>query len=290
MGLIFWIAFVLAVWVFVIMLALRTLRDQRAVQRARDRLRIGEEEPSRPGRWKAILLGLLEAVRPPAFFDSLLAEGIYHKAGLSIKGKMYQSLWWLLILGGMTLAAVLALVGPLSLLDLVMGLGLILIAGAAPYLYLRWRIQEREREVAKALPDFLDILTFTVEAGLGFMPALRRVSPGTTGVLGDEVNRVLMRVDLGFSRRDALHEMVERLPSADIEHFVEAINLSEQLGTSLARTLRVQANLLRTRRRQRAEVKAQTAPIRIIPALVFFFLPSLLLIYLAPPIINFLIR
>ncbi len=71
---------------------------------------------------------------------------------------------------------------------------------------------------------------------------------------------------------------------------MEAILLSERLGTSLARTMRVQADMLRTRRRQRAEVKAQTAPIRIIPALVFFFLPSLLLIYLAPPIINFLFR
>lgn len=87
-----------------------------------------------------------------------------------------------------------------------------------------------------------------------------------------------------------MEELVKRIPSSDVEHFVEAINLSEHLGTSLARTLRVQANLLRTRRRQCAEVKAQTAPIRIIPALVFFFLPSLLLIYLAPPIINFLFR
>jgi tight adherence protein C len=84
--------------------------------------------------------------------------------------------------------------------------------------------------------------------------------------------------------------LAKRIPSGDVEHFVEAILLAERLGTSLARTMRIQSSLMRTRRRQRAEVQAQTAPIRIIPALVFFFLPSLLLIYLAPPIINFLLR
>ena len=110
------------------------------------------------------------------------------------------------------------------------------------------------------------------------------------GALGEEMRGALIQIELGFSRQEALEDLTKRIPSSDVNQFVEAILLSERLGTSLARTLRVQSNLLRTRRRQRAEVKAQTAPIRIIPALVFFFLPSLLLIYLAPPIINFLLR
>ena len=109
-------------------------------------------------------------------------------------------------------------------------------------------------------------------------------------MLNKEVEVALLQIELGFSQREALQELAWRVPSPDVKSFVEAILLSERLGTSLARTMRVQASLLRSRRRQRAEVKAQTAPIRIIPALVFFFLPSLLLIYLAPPIINFLLR
>jgi len=99
-----------------------------------------------------------------------------------------------------------------------------------------------------------------------------------------------MRMDLGFSRQEALREMTDRIPYSNLDQFVEAIILSERLGTSLAKTLRVQAKMLRTGRRQRAETRAQTAPIRIIPALVFFFLPSLLLIFLAPPILNLLLR
>jgi len=125
---------------------------------------------------------------------------------------------------------------------------------------------------------------------LGFLPALQRVSRNYPGPLGVNLRHLLEQIELGYTRSQAMDEFASRSPSPEIHNFVEAVKLTEQLGTSLARTLRIQAHILRLARRQRAQAAAQTAPIRIVPALVFFFLPSLLLIYLAPPIINFFLR
>ena len=276
--------------IFIVLLAVRTLKDHQAVIRARHRLKMGEKRDDEYRTWRDRLSALLQVVRVPSFLDPILDESDVIHAGIIYSRSQYLALWWLLILSGSLLTIGMMFWTSMSLSGMLLGAVLILLPAVSPYLYLMWRIRKRERAIARALPDFLDILTFTVEAGLGFVPALRRVCDGYSGLLSRELNRVLVRMELGFSKRQALEELKDRLPSSDIDQLVEAILLSEQLGTSLARTLRIQANLLRTRRRQRAEAKAQTAPIRIIPALVFFFLPSLLLIYLAPPIINFLFR
>jgi len=276
--------------IFVIVLALRTLRDQQAVIRARHRLKLKEKKVSDSRSWNDRLSTLLEVIRAPSLMEPFLDEIDVLQSGIRYSRSQYLALWWLLILSGILLAVGVMIRSSLTLSGMLMGTACIFFPAVGPYLYLEWRIRDRERAIARDLPDFLDILTFTVEAGLGFVPALRRVCDGYSGLLARELNRVLVRMELGFSKHQALEDLKNRLPSSDVAHFVEAIILSEQLGTPLARTLRLQANLLRTRRRQRAEAKAQTAPIRIIPALVFFFLPSLLLIYLAPPIINFLFR
>jgi len=211
-------------------------------------------------------------------------------SGIQLTHHQFSALWWLLNVFGVMVGALLIGLGFGDRVGSLITFVVVLLFAVGPYLYLKFRIRERQRAVERSLPDFLDMLTFTVEAGLGLVPALQRVSKGFSGPLGEEMSQALVKIDLGFSRREALKGLANRIPSPDVEQFVEAILLSERLGTSLARTMRVQASLLRTRRRQRAEIKAQTAPIRIIPALVFFFLPSLLLIYLAPPIINFLLR
>jgi len=237
-----------------------------------------------------LLRSFLNAIKTPGIFSQLVDEQTVIWSGIEITHHQYMAFWWLLSLMGVILGAVAIGFGSGDLAMGLLGFALVLFLAIGPYLYLKFRIRERKREVERSLPDFLDMLTFTVEAGLGLVPALKRVSKGIAGVFGEELQHALVQIEMGFSRREALEELAIRNPSSDVEHFVEAILLSERLGTSLARTMRVQADLLRTRRRQRAEVKAQTAPIRIIPALVFFFLPSLLLIYLAPPIINFLFR
>jgi len=288
MSLIILISVVFGLIIFLILVSLITMDDQRARIRLRTRL-ISQDVPA-PISWRERLYPLLDAIKLPDQFKRIVNEQTVIWSGIDLTQHQFHAAWWLMSLLGIVLALIFVGLSSGSMASGLLGFVLVLFLFISPYLYLKYRIRERERIVARSLPDFLDMLTFTVEAGLGLVPALMRVSKGTKSVLGNEVQLVLVQIELGFSQREALEELAARVPSLDVKHFVEAILLSERLGTSLARTMRVQANLLRTRRRQRAEVKAQTAPIRIIPALVFFFLPSLLLIYLAPPIINFLFR
>lgn len=282
------IAFTLSGFVFVLLLAADSLLDQTT------RIRMLQTFDLVPDKerlsWGQRLRAALRDVRPPAFLDPWVQQKDLNWAGVSMDVGTYLALWWLIILLGIGLGLLIMATQGWRRGGVAFGLVVFLGALGSPYLYLHWRIRQRSHLITRSLPDFLDLLTFTVEAGLGFLPALGRVSQSYPGPLGEELRRVLVQIELGFSRAEALDEFVSRSPSPDVSNFVEAVKLSEQLGTSLARTLRVQANLLRLRRRQRAQAAAQTAPIRIIPALVFFFLPSLLLVYLAPPIINFLMR
>jgi tight adherence protein C len=232
----------------------------------------------------------LDAVPVPIWFQALLDPQIVTWAGIALTEDQFYSFWWLTSWLGTLLGILTGILTSGTLGGATLGFLLLLAGFALPYYNLQRRIRIRRRAVERALPDFLDMLTFTVEAGLGLVPAIKRITAGFEGPLSKELEQALLQIDLGYSQREALQGLAKRVPSSDLEHFVEAILLAERLGTSLARTMRIQSSLLRTRRRQRAEVQAQTAPIRIIPALVFFFLPSLLLIYLAPPIINFLLR
>ncbi len=288
MGILYLISILFGLIIFLVLLSLITISDHKTSIRIKTRF-LSQDAPA-PVSLISRFLSTLDAIKPPEFVTRIVDEQTVTWSGIKMTHHQFMPFWWLITLIGVFLGLI--PVGsrfgnlPVSLLIIT----LLLLSTVGPYLYLRYRIRERGRAVERSLPDFLDMLTFTVEAGLGLVPALKRVSAGFIGVLGEEMRQALVQIDLGFSRREALEELARRIPSPDVQHFVEAILLSERLGTSLARTLRVQANLLRTRRRQRAEVKAQTAPIRIIPALVFFFLPSLLLIYLASPIINFLFR
>ena len=288
MSLLYLIAIVFGLLILVILVTLIQLDDPGARMRLRSRL-LQTEKPVRVSLRQRIL-PILESVPVPVWFRDLLDPQIVTWAGIHLTVDQFYSSWWLTSWLGTLLGILTAVLTSGSLGGSLLGFLLLLAGFAFPYYNLQRRIRIRRRTVERALPDFLDMLTFTVEAGLGLVPAIKRVAAGFEGPLSKELGQALLQIDLGYSQREALQGLARRVPSNDVEHFVEAILLSERLGTSLARTMRVQSSLLRTRRRQRAEVQAQTAPIRIIPALVFFFLPSLLLIYLAPPIINFLLR
>jgi tight adherence protein C len=141
-------------------------------------------------------------------------------------------------------------------------------------------------EVDLSLPDFMDRLALVLEAGLGFEVALRRTASGYPGLLGAELQRTIRQLDRGLSRSAALVELGERVPSLDLTAFVAAVRQADRLGTSLAKALRVQTGLLRARRRRRAQEASRRLPILIVFPLVFFFLPALLIIYLAPPLLH----
>ncbi len=151
-----------------------------------------------------------------------------------------------------------------------------------PQLWLSGRISSRQKAVFRALPDALDLLTICVEAGLGFDAAMGKVNEKWDNDLALEFGRVLQEVRLGKLRREALRDMAERLGVRELTSFVAAVIQSEQLGVSMAKVLRIQADQMRVRRRQMAEEEAHKAPIKMIFPIALLIFPSILLVLLGP--------
>jgi tight adherence protein C len=151
-----------------------------------------------------------------------------------------------------------------------------------PRLYLDSRISRRQESIRKAMPDALDLLTICVEAGLGFDSAMSKVTEEWENELSSAFGRVIQEIRLGKLRREALRDMSERVDISEMTSFVAAVVQSEQLGVSMSRVLRIQADQMRMRRRQRAEEKARQAPVKMMIPLVFLIFPSILIVLLGP--------
>lgn len=164
-----------------------------------------------------------------------------------------------------------------------------LVAVYGPGIWLGLQADQRRMEVDLAVPDFLDRLALGLEAGLGFEIGLRRTAANFPGLLGAELRRVIRQLDRGHTMSGALEQLIDRNPSQDLRAFVAAVLQSSQLGTSLAKGLRMQTNLLRSRRRRRAQEASRRLPIIIVFPLVFCFLPALMIIYIAPPILHLIL-
>jgi tight adherence protein C len=142
--------------------------------------------------------------------------------------------------------------------------------------------QKRETLMRNALPDAMDLLTISVEAGLGFDAAVSRVAKNGDGPLNQEFARLLQEMQLGVGRTDAMRLMAERTSLPDLKSFCSAMVQADSLGIPIARVLRIQSQEMRTKRRQRAEEKAQQVPVRIMIPLVLFILPCLFIVILGP--------
>ena len=153
-----------------------------------------------------------------------------------------------------------------------------------PDLWLRSKTSQRKTAIANALPDSIDLLTISVEAGLGFDQALARIVSKADNLLTREFGRVLQQMRLGIARRDALRELVDRTGVEDLSQFVGAIIQAEQLGASIGRVLRIQSAEMRVRRRQRAQRLAQQAPIKMLFPMAFLILPSIFVVVLGPAV------
>jgi tight adherence protein C len=158
----------------------------------------------------------------------------------------------------------------------------IAVGALMPQLWLRSRVSERHYQIRKALPDALDLLTTSVEAGLSLDAALVRVSEFQRGPLQDELVVAMQDITLGKSRRDALAELSERLAVPEVINLVATINQAEVTGAPIGQVLRAQAHQVRVKRRQAAEAQAQRAPLLMIGPLVFLILPSMFVVLLAP--------
>lgn len=165
----------------------------------------------------------------------------------------------------------------------------VLLGFMVPDFWLSRRVRRRQHRIRQAMPDALDLLVVCVEAGLGLDQAILRVAQELKiahPILSEELQLVIMEMRVGKSRIDALHELASRTGVDDIKTLVSMLVQTERFGTSVAQSLRVHSDNLRTKRRQRAEEQAAKTSVKMVPVLVFFIFPALLLVILGPAVIT----
>ncbi len=155
-----------------------------------------------------------------------------------------------------------------------------------PDLWLKSIVNRREDEVLKGLPNFLDLLSISVQAGLGFDAALQKVVEKNPGPLSSEFGKALQEMGMGKPRREALKDMAERLNISGVTVFTTAIIQAELLGVSIGNVLQIQSQQARESRRMQAEEKAMKAPIKMLIPLVVFIFPVIFIILLGPAFVN----
>lgn len=154
-----------------------------------------------------------------------------------------------------------------------------------PQLLLTSKIQRRQKDIRRAMPDALDLLTICVEAGLGFDAAMAKVYEKWDNELGRAFGRVVREIQLGKLRREALRDMSDRVGIPELTSFVAAVIQSEQLGVSMANVLRIQSDQMRVKRRQLAEEEAHKAPIKMLFPMALLIFPSICIVLMTPAVL-----
>ncbi len=209
------------------------------------------------------------------------------RAGLDMAPASFIVQW---VVGMLALPAMVMVVTVVLGLPLTVGAVLAVLAFApgvvGPIFWLQGRAKRRQQLILRALPDFCDLIAVSVEAGLALEAALARVAEKTPGPLAAEVRKTLHQIALGRSRHDAFADLGQRCGVDELQAFLAAIVQAEQLGVGIAQTLKVQADYLRMRRRQRAETMAQQAPVKMVFPLVFLIFPAMMVVLLGPAVIR----
>lgn len=161
---------------------------------------------------------------------------------------------------------------------------LVLLVG--PDARLNRAVEERQKNILRGLPDIIDLLVISVEAGLGFEQALLRTITSVPGELSDEFSRMLGEVRAGATRADSMRAMEARIEVPEVRSFVLAILQADTFGVSIGRVLRGQAEEMRIKRRQIAQEKAQKAPVKMLIPMVFCIFPALFTVVLGPAMIR----
>jgi len=192
---------------------------------------------------------------------------------------------------GLVAGAVVGIAVPLLLgadLPVTMGIAIVLtpLGYFIPDITLYQAAYNRNERIRRDLPDSMDLLTISVEAGLPFDSALSQVARNTRGPLADELFRVLQEMQIGLGRIDALRALAERTNVVELRGFVTAMVQADQFGIPIASVLRVQSRDMRVKRTQRAEEQAQKVPVKILFPLVFCILPALFIVVMGPAAIS----
>lgn len=260
------------------------------------------QRPPSPVRSRAMALGRESAAALPAGEDAAnhrllrpLSRALTHvlpgrwlerldrmlvAAGEPMDLSVFILVWAVVAVGGFTVGL---LSGTLLLFLICAGGGLYF-----PLLWLRRRVDQRRRQITRTLPDAIDLLVTCVETGLGLDAALIRVAEATKGPLGDEMSRTLREIAVGRSRSEALLDLATRSGVPDLESVIRPIVQAERSGVSIAASLRIQADALRIRRRQRAQETAQKIPPKMTIVIAAFFIPAVMLLAIGPAVFQLL--
>ncbi len=184
------------------------------------------------------------------------------------------------------LFAVLVLSSSSSRLMILFSLGVIVLGYFAPDLLIYNRAVKRQEQIQRDLPDVLDQIVISIEAGVGFEQALTSVAEKGEGPLSDEVVRLLQDIALGMSRREAYTALADRTSVDEVKGFAKAVVQAEQYGISISSVVRTQAKEMRLSRRMRAEERAQKVPVKILLPLMSCILPVLFVIVLGPAVVS----
>jgi tight adherence protein C len=269
-------------------------RRNELVERAARYGRPAETNTAQTGRTRrrshGVLAGLISRVvlkvmpskSRDALARKLLAAGLANKVSpetmLAVKGVMCI----LGLLGGFVVGSKAA-----AATGILLGLCLGFLGFLGPDVFINGKVRDRQERVLAALPDALDLLAVSVEAGLGFDGAVAKLVDYMEGPLVDEFALALNEMRIGESRPEALKRMAARVDVPEFGTFVRAVVQADQLGTSIAGILRVQAADARTRRQFAAEEKAMKAPIKMLVPTAMFIFPPLFIVILGPILMNF---
>lgn len=220
-----------------------------------------------PGSLKEIELQIAYAGNPPFWnVENVLAMKVFS------------------VIGGLFLAMVFVLQGSAN--GPLFGLVIAVVGYEIPDLALRNVAQSRQKVIQRSLPDTLDLLTVTVEAGLGFDAAVSQVTSNTGGPLARELQRYLQEKQIGLSSREALESLARRTTVDELKSFTSALLQADKIGISIGPVLRELTSEMRLKRRQRAQEKAQQVPVKILVPMILFIFPVFMIVILGPAIIN----
>ena len=217
------------------------------------------------------------------------AESVALKLQAAGLGQRITPTAFLAAKGAFSLAAgalALFLIGSVGRTGLLFGMFVVLVGFFGPDYMVSIYARRRREQIRAALPDALDLLAVSVEAGLGFDGAISKLTEHMEGPLADEFALTLSEMRIGESRGEALRRFGERADTPEVSSFTRSIIQADQLGTSLGRILRVQAADTRLRRQAAAEEKAMKAPIKMLFPTVLFIFPAMFLVILGPAILN----